>query len=80
MRVRPQGTFGLQYIYVIMICICQKTPAAGQWLPSEDVGEGSSVLATYQIGLNTSIWNIFGRSWRFPIHIPQFEGHLEFDT
>ena len=47
MRVRPWGTFGLQYIICVMIYLRQNIPAAGQQLPSEEVEEGSFVPATH---------------------------------
>ena len=51
-----------------MTCICQNSSVAGRQPPGEDVGEGCSVPAAYQIG-RSSISNILGNSWGLPIHV-----------
>ena len=48
--------------------ITKISSVAGRQPPSEDVGEGCSVPATYQIGCS-SISNILGNSWGLPIHV-----------
>ena len=58
----------LRYFFCKVICICQNSSVAGRQPPGEDVGEGCSVPATYQIG-RSSILNILGNSWGLPIHV-----------
>ena len=63
-----QQIWMLRYFFCKVICICQNSSVAGRQPPGEDVGEGCSVPATYQIG-RSSISNILGNSWGLPIHV-----------
>ena len=63
-----QQIWMLGYFFCKVICICQNSSVAGRQPPGEDVGEGCSVPATYQIG-RSSILNILGNSWGLPIHV-----------
>ena len=63
-----QQIWMLRYFFCKVICICQNGSVAGRQPPGEDVGEGCSVPAAYQIG-RSSISNILGNSWGLPIHV-----------